>query len=414
MYRAAPARARRRATIRPPAAIAARRARRAGRAVPDPLTSAATPCSRATSGRASRSTAFSGGGRSAARWDGSAAHVQLLIASIDPLGHLRPAASAGRRGRSPAPVELPSTSSGRSSRRGEMSHSIPRRTRNSASASFAAAISSRLAATRRRSDPGPRRPPACGRRSQGSRRRARARPGPSRPRWRGRRTTSCGSAGRRGCRRARAAAAARRGTAPRAARAGTTGCRARRRRRLIGRVRESARGRDVGGGAPVTPAARCRGLRRRDDEDRPALDRHAPERTAPPARRPLDRGCTPGGEGGGGARGRAARGEPLARVAPAAGSQPARRRPGLASGRGARARGGSMPRPRREQERGAPSPTASASRICRSNFGPTPGTARRRPTAAAARNSSGVLKSSARASSTARFTRSARGSGRGR
>ena len=57
--------------------------------------------------------------------------------------------------------------------------------------------------------------------------------------------------------------------------------------------------------------------------------------------------------------------------------------------------------------RGSPG-RASASRICSSSFGPTPGTSRRRPAAAASRNSSGVLTPSPRASSIERFAVSPR------
>ena len=57
--------------------------------------------------------------------------------------------------------------------------------------------------------------------------------------------------------------------------------------------------------------------------------------------------------------------------------------------------------------RGSPS-RRSASRICSSSFGPTPGTARSRPSAAASRNSSGVWTCSARAISTERLAVSPR------
>ena len=143
-----------------------------------------------------------------------------------------------------------------------------------------------------------------------------ARPSPRRSP--GRPTTSCGSAGRRGCRPPPRAPAARRGTAPRAAPVGTTArrargrraarrarraaARARRRRRRAGRAHE--RGPERGGattsstGTPstVTPTARRRPAR--------ARRRSAAARRSAPAPATGRRGAD--------------HGQQLARVAPAA------------------------------------------------------------------------------------------------
>ena len=198
---------------------------------------------------------------------------------------------------------------------------------------------------------------------------------------------------------------------PRAAPAGTTGGRARRRPPPRRRVRERLERRDVGGRARRAQQRGAGPRRLRGDElDRHALDRHADRA----ALLPLDHRHDLRQRGEALEQRRRVRGadhrEPLARVAPA--PRVARR---LAAERAAipptssRARRAGGPR----GGRGSPS-RASASRICASIFGPTPGTSRSRPAAAASRNSSGVRTPSARAISTERLALRARGSARAR
>ena len=143
------------------------------------------------------------------------------------------------------------TSSGRSSvPSARMSHSLPRRTRNGASCSFAAAISSPWRRRSSASSPGTTRTFACGRRSRCTRSRARAPPRPSRAPTPCRPTTSCARAGRRGSRTSSTSA----GGAPSYGASRSSGGRYGTAERaksavLVGRVRQRAERRDV---------ARCR------------------------------------------------------------------------------------------------------------------------------------------------------------
>ena len=156
-----------------------------------------------------------------------------------------------------------STSSGRSSEpSGRMSHSIPRRIRNGASSSFAAAISSRLPAhvvgVEPRHDADVARVVAD-RQVLVAERAAPPRPSPAPSPCRPRR--SCGRAGRRGCRASSTSGAGRRGTAPRAARAAE---------------RERARGRRLSSGASA--AAERRDVLRRAGRPHELASRSAPAR----------------------------------------------------------------------------------------------------------------------------------------
>ena len=254
---------------RPPGSPRARarrcRSMRSGR----PFVSIAVPVARQAAKTASRSTAFGG------RWlrmrpcgwlidvhrrvlDRRQSAPRQLLARLRAVRHARYACTQSSPAR---------TSSGRSSEpSARMSHSLPRRTRNGASASFTAAISS---AWRRSPSRVEARHDADVLRvvadrdvvvAERARRLAHLEHAtPSRP------TTSCARAGRRGSPRARPAAAARRRTAPRAAPAAGRHVRAPVNRRLVWRLGQ---------------LAECRDVRRRCRSPAPARSRSARPATA--------------------------------------------------------------------------------------------------------------------------------------
>ena len=174
-------------------------------------------------------------------------------------------------------------------------------------------------------------------------------------------------------------------------------------RLLVGRVGQRLERRDVLGRARGPQQRGAEPLRLGDDElDRHALDRHAQRPALLPARstaticgsaaKRVER-C---GRVGGGARPPRA-----ARTSRASGARRRRPSPPSASAMpptSSQARLSSRPC----RGRGSPS-RASASSSRASVFGPTPGTVRRRPAAAASRSSSAVRTSSARAISTDRL-----------
>ena len=332
---------------------------------------------------------------------------------LDARGHLPRAASAGRRARwpGPSPARRGRRPGGRGGRPGRMSHSMPRRTRNGASAlvgrgdllGLAADVVGREARARRR-------PPACGRRSRGTRSRARSPRGAisstlARPSdqvvWQCRSprmsatSSSAGGSPRNGASRS---SGGHHGSAER-----------RVDRRLVGRVRQRLERGDVRRPSPSRAAARCRTRRAARRPARPARPR--PSRR-PRAARPLEqrddlrqrrrsaRAPAPGRRPRTTTASRSARRASGARRPP---TSPSERRGDRR--RRARARAA---KPMPCSGRGSRASRASAASSCASIFGPTPGTSRSRPSAAASRSSSGVRTPSARASSTERFAPSPR------